>query len=186
MGLRKLHLNKSMSPRKNPKDRECPHCHRKFTAGGLKQHMRHVKCSPASTASPRKFERVRCKYCGKSFHSTNSLRVHVSTAHADKYVLSPGSMENHRAPYKKTAQPSSINHSEHNSHRQNHRSNSPPSHRRTDHSQVAKASVERSRHHSEPKHKVSGTAPLTEDELSAKIVKELARRQRLQTGPLER
>ena len=178
MVLRKLHLNrKSMSPRKSPRDSECPHCHRKFTAGGLKQHVRFVKCSPKSTASPRKFERVRCKHCGKSFHSTNSLRVHVSTVHADKYALSPGSMQNHRAPYKKKVSPSSANATR-------QKIETSPS-RKHSH-RVATAPVEDTRHYPEPRHKVSGTAPLSEDELSAKITQELARRQRLQTGPLER
>ena len=90
-----------MARRKNPKDSACPHCGKYFTKGGLKQHMRFVKCSPKSTASPRKFERVRCRHCGKSFHSTNSLRVHVSTCHPKEYIKSPGSMKNHRSPYKR-------------------------------------------------------------------------------------
>ena len=89
-----------MAPRKSPRDAKCPHCGRHFTKGGLKQHMRHVKCSPTSTASPRNFERVRCKHCSKSFHSTNSLRVHVSTVHPKEYAKSPGHMKHHRAPYK--------------------------------------------------------------------------------------
>ncbi len=88
-----------MAPRKSPKDAICPHCKRSFTKGGLKQHLRYVKCSPNSTATPRKFERVRCKHCLKSFHSTNSLRVHVSTVHAKEYSKSPGHMKHHRAPY---------------------------------------------------------------------------------------
>ena len=29
-----------MAPRKSPRDSQCPHCKRFFTAGGLKQHMR--------------------------------------------------------------------------------------------------------------------------------------------------
>ena len=89
-----------MAPRKSPKDSVCPHCGKHFTKGGLKQHMRHVKCSPTSMASPRKFERVRCKHCSKSFHSTNSLRVHVSTVHPKEYAKSPGHMKHHRAHYK--------------------------------------------------------------------------------------
>ena len=93
-------LQKHMAPRKSPRDAQCPHCKRNFTKGGLKQHMRHVKCSPKSTASPRRFERVRCKHCTKSFHSTNSLRVHVSTRHPREYAKSPGHMTNHRAPYR--------------------------------------------------------------------------------------
>lgn len=92
---------RKMARRKSPKDSKCPHCGRHFTKGGLKQHLRHVKCSPTSTASPRKFERVRCKHCSKSFHSTNSLRVHVSTVHPNEYAKSPGHMKNHRAPYHK-------------------------------------------------------------------------------------
>ena len=97
VGLRTL----EMAPRKSPRDARCPHCGRHFTKGGLKQHLRHVKCSPTSTATPRKFERVRCKHCGKSFHSTNSLRVHVSTVHPEEYARSPGLMKHHRAPYHK-------------------------------------------------------------------------------------
>ncbi len=89
-----------MAPSKSPKDAICPHCKRSFTKGGLKQHLRFVKCSPSNTATPRKFERVRCKHCLKSFHSTNSLRVHVSTIHAKEYAKSPGHMKNHRAPYR--------------------------------------------------------------------------------------
>ena len=92
---------RKMARRKSPKDAKCPHCGRQFTKGGLKQHLRHVKCSPTSTASPRQFERVRCKHCGKSFHSTNSLRVHVSTVHPTEYAKSPGLMTHHRAPYHK-------------------------------------------------------------------------------------
>ena len=88
-----------MAPRKSPRDSQCKHCGRYFTAGGLRQHLRHVKCSPTSTATPRKFKRVRCRHCGASFHSTNSLRVHVSTRHAKEYAKSPGSMKDHRAPY---------------------------------------------------------------------------------------
>ena len=88
-----------MAPRKNPRDSVCPHCRKSFTKGGLRQHLKYVKCSPTATASPRKFERVRCRHCGKSFHSTNSLRVHVSTVHAKEYAKSPGHMKHHRAPY---------------------------------------------------------------------------------------
>ena len=90
---------RKMARRKSPKDAKCQHCGRHFTKGGLKQHLRHVKCSPTSTASPRQFERVRCKHCVKSFHSTNSLRVHVSTVHPREYAKSPGLMKHHRAPY---------------------------------------------------------------------------------------
>ena len=92
---------RKMARRKSPRDSKCPHCNRHFTKGGLKQHLRHVKCGPSSTASPRQFERVRCKHCGKSFHSTNSLRVHVSTVHPTEYAKSPGLMTHHRAPYHK-------------------------------------------------------------------------------------
>ena len=88
-----------MAPRKNPRDSVCPHCRKSFTKGGLRQHLKYVKCRPTATASPRKFERVRCRHCGKSFHSTNSLRVHVSTVHAKEYAKSPGHMKHHRAPY---------------------------------------------------------------------------------------
>ena len=96
-----------MAPRKSPKDSVCAHCGKMFTTGGLKQHLRHVKCAPTSTASPRQFERVRCKHCGKSFHSTNSLRVHVSTRHPKEYSKSPGHMKYHRSPYKKKRSDSS-------------------------------------------------------------------------------
>ncbi len=85
-----------MARRKSPRDATCPHCKRRFTAKGLKEHMRHVKCSPSSTATPRHFERVRCKHCSKSFHSTNSLRVHVATTHQREYARSPGSMKHHK------------------------------------------------------------------------------------------
>ena len=88
-----------MAPRKSPRDAMCPHCKRKFTKGGLRQHLKHVKCSPTSTATPRKFQRVRCKHCLKSFHSTNSLRVHVSTTHPKEYSRAPGHMKHHRVPY---------------------------------------------------------------------------------------
>ena len=90
-----------MAPRKSPRDAKCKHCGRYFTKGGLKQHMRHVKCSPTSTASPRKFERVRCKHCSKSLHSTSSICVHVSTVHPKEYATLPGLMEYHRAPHVK-------------------------------------------------------------------------------------
>ena len=92
---------RNMARRKSPKDAKCQHCGRLFTKGGLKQHLRHVKCSPTSTASPRQFERVRCRHCGKSFHSTNSLRVHVSTVHPPECAKSPGLMKHHRAPHHK-------------------------------------------------------------------------------------
>ena len=69
---------------------------------GLKEHQRHVKCSPTSTATPRKWERARCKHCGKSFHSSNSLRVHVSTQHPTEYRKSPNSVKAHRSPVKRS------------------------------------------------------------------------------------
>ena len=87
-----------MAKRKSPRDATCVHCGRKFTKGGLKQHLRYVRCSPTSKASPRKFERVRCKHCNKSFHSTNSLRVHVATVHPKEYAQKPGHMKYHRVP----------------------------------------------------------------------------------------
>ena len=87
---------KAMARRKSPRDATCPHCRRRFTAKGLKEHQRHVKCSPSSTATPRTFERVRCKHCNKSFHSTNSLRVHVATTHQKEYARSPGNMKQHK------------------------------------------------------------------------------------------
>ena len=92
-----------MAPRKSPRDSACPHCGKLFAKGGLELHMRHVKCSPCSTASPRKWQRVRCRHCSRSFPSVNSLRVHVSTRHAREYAKSPGSMKDHRAPYKSSS-----------------------------------------------------------------------------------
>ena len=92
---------KAMARRKSPRDATCPHCRRRFTAKGLKEHQRHVKCSPSSTAIPRTFERVRCKHCNKSFHSTNSLRVHVATTHEKEYARSPGSMKDHKVALQK-------------------------------------------------------------------------------------
>ena len=82
----------------SPKDSQCPHCKRFFTKRGLKEHLRHVKCSPTSTATPKKFERARCKYCSKIFHSGNSLRVHVAGQHPAEYAKSPHSVKRHKAP----------------------------------------------------------------------------------------
>ena len=129
MGRKQFTFDKQMAPRKSPKDSQCPHCKRFFTAGGLKQHMRFVKCSPASTASPRKFERVRCKHCGKSFHSTNSLRVHVSTRHPKEYSRSPGHMKHHRSSYKATKKKTTENiNTGNNSHAEKTRRPSPATH----------------------------------------------------------
>ena len=47
--------------RKSPKDTQCPHCQRFFTKKGCREHQRHVRCSPSSTAKKRVFERARCK-----------------------------------------------------------------------------------------------------------------------------
>ena len=96
-----------MPKRKNPRDAQCQHCKRFFTKKGLKEHQRHVKCSPNSKATPREWERARCKHCGKSFHSSNSLRVHVSTQHPGKYRKSPNSAKAHRSPLKRSASPKS-------------------------------------------------------------------------------
>ena len=89
-----------MQTRRSKRDAQCEHCKRFFTKKGLKEHQRHVKCSPTSTATPRKWERARCKHCGKSFHSSNSLRVHVSTQHPTEYRKSPNSVKAHRSPIK--------------------------------------------------------------------------------------
>ena len=89
----------------SPKDAQCPHCKRWFTKRGLKEHLRHVKCSPSSTATKRVFQRARCKYCGKSFHSGNSLRVHVAGQHPDEYARSPHSVKLHKAPLKRKRSP---------------------------------------------------------------------------------
>ena len=91
-----------MPTRKSKRDAQCEHCKRFFTKKGLKEHQRHVKCSPTSTATPRKWERARCKHCGKSFHSSNSLRVHVSTQHPTEYRKSPNSVKAHRSPVKRS------------------------------------------------------------------------------------
>ena len=63
---------KAMPRRKSPRDARC-------------EHKRHVKCAPTSKATPRKWERARCKHCHRSFHSSNALRVHVSTQHPSEY-----------------------------------------------------------------------------------------------------
>ena len=93
--------------RKSPKDTQCPHCNRLFTKRGLKEHLRHVRCSPTSTAQKRVFTRARCKYCGKSFHSGNSLRVHVAGQHPAEYAKSPHSVQQHKAPLKRRSAPKS-------------------------------------------------------------------------------
>ena len=87
--------------RKSPKDTQCPHCQRFFTKKGCREHQRHVRCSPSSTAKKRVFERARCKHCGKSFHSGNSLRVHVAGQHPAEYSRSPHSVKRHKAPLKR-------------------------------------------------------------------------------------
>ena len=91
--------------RKSPKDAQCPHCKRFFTKRGLREHLRHVRCSPTSTATKRVFKRARCKHCGKSFHSGNSLRVHVAGQHPDEYAKSPHSVKDHIAPPKRKGSP---------------------------------------------------------------------------------
>jgi hypothetical protein len=91
--------------RKYPRDAQCPHCKRFFTRKGLKEHLRHVRCSPTSTATKRVFERARCRYCGKSFHSGNSLRVHVAGQHPPEYSKSPHSVKHHKAPLKRKSAP---------------------------------------------------------------------------------
>ena len=93
--------------RKSPRDAQRPHCKRCFTRKGLKEHLRHVRCSPTSTATKRLFARARCKYCGKSFHSGNSLRVHVAGQHPDEYAKSPHSVKHHKAPLKRRRSPES-------------------------------------------------------------------------------
>ena len=89
----------------SPKDAQCPHCKRWFTKRGLKEHLRHVKCSPTSTATKRVFQRARCLYCGKSFHSGKSLRAHVAGQHPDEYSKSPHSVKHHKAPLKRRRSP---------------------------------------------------------------------------------
>ena len=91
--------------RKSPKDTQCPHCKRFFTKKGCREHQRHVRCSPTSTAQKREFERARCKHCGNSFHSGNSLRVHVAGQHPDEYAKSPHSVKDHIAPPKRKGSP---------------------------------------------------------------------------------
>ena len=76
---------KTMPRRKSPRDARCEHCGKLFTRKGLLEHKRHVKCAPTSKATPRKWERARCTYCHRSFHSSNGLRVHVSTQHPSEY-----------------------------------------------------------------------------------------------------
>ena len=61
--------------------------------------------SPTSTAKKRVFERARCKYCSKSFHSGNSLRVHVAGQHPAEYAKSPHSVKRHKAPLKRKSAP---------------------------------------------------------------------------------
>ena len=87
--------------KKSPQDAQCPHCKRFFTKRGLREHLRHVRCSPTSTATKRVFKRARCKRCGKSFHSGNSLRVHVAGQHPAEYAQSPHSVKGHKAPLKR-------------------------------------------------------------------------------------
>ena len=83
-----------MPRRKSPKDARCEHCGKLFTRKGLLEHKRHVKC---------KWERTRCKHCHRSFHSSNALRVHVSTQHPSEYRRSPNSVKAHRSPLKRTS-----------------------------------------------------------------------------------
>ena len=91
--------------RKSPTGAQCPHCKRFFTKSGLREHLRHVRCSPTSTATNCVFIRVRCKHCGKSFHSGNSLRVHVAGQHPAEYAQSPHSVKGHKAPLKRKGSP---------------------------------------------------------------------------------
>ena len=92
-----------MPTRKSKRDAQREHCTRFCTkTKALKEHQRHVKCSPTSTATPRKWERARCKHCGKSFHSSNSLRVHVSMQHPNEFRKSPNSVKAHRSPVKRS------------------------------------------------------------------------------------
>ena len=79
-----------MPRRKSPRDARC-------------EHKRHVKCAPTSKATPHKWERARCKHCHRSFHSSNGLRVHVSTQHPSEYHRSPNSVKAHRSPLKRTS-----------------------------------------------------------------------------------
>ena len=95
-----------MARQKSPKNSQCPLCKRFFTAKGVKEHQRHVKCSPKSKASPRTCQRARCKYCNRSFQSANSLRVHVAGQHPNEYAKSPHSVKQHRSPIQRKAKTS--------------------------------------------------------------------------------
>ena len=94
---------KAMPRRKSPRDARCEHCGKLFTRKGLLEHKRHVKCAPTSKATPRKWERARCKRCHRSFHSSNASRVHVSTQHPSEYRRSPNSVKAHRSHLKRTS-----------------------------------------------------------------------------------
>ena len=100
----------------SPKTERCQHCSRLFTKKGLKEHLRHVKCSPSSTAVPKKFQRARCKYCSKTFHSGNSLRVHVAGQHPTEYARSPNSVKDHRSPRKQRSTESPADQTRQHSH----------------------------------------------------------------------
>ena len=100
--------------RKSPKDAQCPHCKRFFTKRGLREHLRHVRCSPTSTATKRVFKRARCKHCGRSFHSGSSLRVHVAGQHPAEYAQSPHSVKGHKAPLKRKGSPEADQQRPHN------------------------------------------------------------------------
>ena len=49
-----FYRNKEMAPRKSPRDAVCLYCGGASTKGGFKRHLKHVKCSPTSTASREK------------------------------------------------------------------------------------------------------------------------------------
>ena len=80
----------------------CKFCHEWFTPKGLKEHLRHVKCSDASTATQRVYQAAVCKYCNGKFHSNNALRVHVAGMHPEEYAKHPNQVAPHRAVFKDT------------------------------------------------------------------------------------
>ena len=59
-------------------------------SGAPRRRLRRSGCSSA-----------RCRYCGKTFHSGNSLRLHVAGQHPAEYAKSPHSVKRHKAPLKR-------------------------------------------------------------------------------------
>ncbi len=89
-----------MKRKTSPKDARCPHCGGWYTQRGVKEHLRH-HCRPCPTSRKRVFNNATCKHCGLTYHSGNSLRVHVATQHKHEYARSPNSVRHHRAPHSK-------------------------------------------------------------------------------------